>query len=566
MVQNVRLVPNNIFLADFVEPAMEYYRVMMDKIAPYFFCDTLVKMIGFQQLIVSKHYQIKREDARRAQGIDYVRACVSQINTPSDLISIMRNCLAFDLCLTAPSFTNAVLATNIRKKYCQVGTRYFDCEHCPKIACKNNLIWEKSSVMFDVDVVKGSLVDVYQTLKKAFEDIGVTHAIKLSSFKGLHVNVGLPKTGGHTIFDRNVYHYCLFQELKTRGLPVDDNSLDPVPIIRAPFSLHYKQLTPSLPVTDATLEVAIETLKEIEQLSLSLRIGRAIEVGQHWHGDWSVRSSPDEAFKPLLEKWEAAAKIAIFREQPTITEKKTNVGAYLRKGRLMSPEDENTALGLLLQEGKPATLASKIIELAKKKEPKIRVKRSPGEVTLTTQGDIPEKILNIPPPLRVLLVDNATIQDIQQLTGAQPLPVKAVCVNTDQAMRLLFKDSLLLKQYPRRWSCKSIFIGGLHSAFKYCAAASLVMAVKMENVWDRDMKVLAEVEKQLADNPENLIVAHLLGLDFCKDNHIDTTGVLSIFKKITQTLSSTGCNLVFTSDHSGEEYVPYFEVYTTKIP
>lgn len=64
-------IPSNIVMEDYVQPAMNYYEKILDKISPYFFSDSLNKMVGFQQLIVSKAYQIKREDARSKKRIDY---------------------------------------------------------------------------------------------------------------------------------------------------------------------------------------------------------------------------------------------------------------------------------------------------------------------------------------------------------------------------------------------------------------------------------------------------------------------------------------------------------------
>ncbi len=83
---------------------MAYYEEVLDRVAPYFFTPNLVRLVGFQQLIVSRSYQIKREDARTTKGVDYVRECVSRILKPHDLIDVMGSWLAFDLNLTCPAF------------------------------------------------------------------------------------------------------------------------------------------------------------------------------------------------------------------------------------------------------------------------------------------------------------------------------------------------------------------------------------------------------------------------------------------------------------------------------
>ncbi|MBY9007308.1 MAG: hypothetical protein KGD63_11180 [Candidatus Lokiarchaeota archaeon] len=181
---------------------------------------------------------------------------------------------------------------------------------------------------------------------------------------------------------------------------------------------------------------------------------------------------------------------------------------------------------------------------------------------LEKQKNIPKKILGIPPPAILLILNNATIEDMKKITGILPLGVKAQCINTEEAMTLLFKESKLLKNYPKKWQCKSLYIGGLWSAYHFCASADLVIAVKMKNVWDRDMKILEEIEKCMNNFKKDFIVAHLLGLDFCKDNNLKTEGAILIFKKIIKTILKTDFNLILTSDHSGEENIPYFEVFT----
>jgi len=78
-------------MEEYVEPAMGYYQEVIDRISPYFFSPKLIRLVGFQQLIVSRSYQVKREDARTTKGVDYVRECVSRISTPRDLIDVMRS-------------------------------------------------------------------------------------------------------------------------------------------------------------------------------------------------------------------------------------------------------------------------------------------------------------------------------------------------------------------------------------------------------------------------------------------------------------------------------------------
>ncbi len=135
-----KLAAAKVVMEEYVEPAMGYYQEVLNRISPYFFSPQLVRLVGFQQLIVSRLYQVKREDARTTKGVDYVRECVSRISAPRDLIDVMRSWLAFDLNLTCPAFRDPIIATYIRKNYCLIGTRHWDCHNCPRIPCRENLI------------------------------------------------------------------------------------------------------------------------------------------------------------------------------------------------------------------------------------------------------------------------------------------------------------------------------------------------------------------------------------------------------------------------------------------
>src|SRR5439155_1566697 len=117
-----KLGVSRVVMEDYVGPAMAYYEEVLERVAPYFFVPQLIRLVGFQQLIISGIYQIKREDARSSRGVDYVREVVSKISGPRDLINVMSSWLAFDLNLTCPAFQNPLVATYIRKNYCLIGT------------------------------------------------------------------------------------------------------------------------------------------------------------------------------------------------------------------------------------------------------------------------------------------------------------------------------------------------------------------------------------------------------------------------------------------------------------
>ncbi|QYZ78127.1 hypothetical protein E2N92_01105 [Methanofollis formosanus] len=559
---HIEVLPSNIVMEEYLTPAIAYYHEILDKITPYFFVDNkLVKMIGLQQLVVSKEYQIKRNDARSAKGVDYVRECVARIHSPDHLLDIMERWGAFDLCFSAPSFKDPGLGTQVRKTFCKVGTRLFDCDNCPNTTCKHNLLWSDSSMVFDIDTSEPRLEETFHALTAAMETLGLDYAVKLSSLKGLHMNVGLPADAGTTLFDRSICQYCLMKELQAQGIPVDDNSLDPVPIIRAPYSLHYRRLTPSLPVDEETFDEAREHLRSIERENLIDRIPRSLEVAGDWDLTWDVTPCTDDRFDRILGRWREQAERAILREKSTHEKSRSSAGIFLRKGREMTDEDQRNAARLLLETGKSREQVQAILKECLNNPPKAEKDHQPGRtgmVRLEAQQDIPGYIMSIPPPLVLLLIDNATLEDMRRITGAPPVPVKAQCTNTDEGMKMLFQEPKLFRRYPRKWNCRSIFIGGLYSSFKYCSAADTVVSVKTRHVWDRDMKVLTELEQVLNEGNHDFVTAHLLGLDYCKDHGLDTDGALLVFERIIKAVSSSTSNVVLITDHSGEEMVPFF--------
>src|SRR3989454_3021070 len=416
-----KLAATKVVMEEFVEPAMGYYREVLDRISPYFCYPQLVRLVGFQQLIVSRSYQVKREDARTTKGVDYVRECGSRITTPRDLIDVMRSWLAFDLNLTCPAFHDPIIATYIRRNYCLIGTRHWDCHNCPRIPCRENLIWDQSFVGLDVDA-EGRLEETYHKYLEFLEGRGWSASFKLSSLKGLHVLVGLPRDSGSTPFDRNVVHWVVIQALKEAGLPVDDNSLDPVPILRAPFALHYKRLTPSLPIDEGTFGDALQTLKGLERMGEEERIAEAARAVRVWKGEWRVEPADPSPFGADLERWREEAATAIFREARARAPKVSAASPLLRTGREMTPEERRRATEILVSEGRSESLAARIVENAAAKGPKPpRRGVGPGGKA-PDQRDLPPGVPQIPPPLLFLLIDNATIREIQEIVGTEPIP------------------------------------------------------------------------------------------------------------------------------------------------
>ncbi len=553
---------SHVVMEEFVDPAMAYYEEVLDRIAPYFFAPRLVRLVGFQQLIVSRSYQIKREDARTTKGVDYVRECVSRIAAPRDIVEVMRAWLAFDLNLTCPAFRDPIVATYVRKDYCRIGTRHWDCERCARTPCRENLIWGDSFVGLDVDA-EGRVPETFRRYVDFFEERGWPAAFKLSSLKGFHVRLGLPRDGGTTPFDRNVVHWTVVRALKEAGLPVDDNSLDPVPILRAPFALHYRRLTPSLPCGEANLEEAMQVLRGLERMGPGERIAEAARVAKAWKGEWTAAPAPPSAFAADLDRWRAEATAAIWREARPRAGATSAASPILRKGRTMTEEDAERARAILVSEGKAGALAARIVAGARAKAPREEKRAAVEEVRLRDQTDVPEVVLNVPPPLLFLLVDNATIAEMRDLVGGDPVPLKAMCTNTNEGMEALFRKPKFFQRYRRKWNTKTAYLGGLHSAYVYCAAADYVMSVKETSPWERDAKVVNELERALERDEFGAIVVHLLGLDYCKDHGLPTEGAMLVLRRLARAALETDRNVVVTTDHSGEPAVPYFALLTT---
>lgn len=559
-----KLVAAHVVMEHCVAPAMAYYEEVLDRVAPYFFTPNLVRLVGFQQLIVSRSYQIKREDARTTKGVDYVRECVSRILKPHDLIDVMGSWLAFDLNLTCPAFHEPLVATYIRKSYCLIGTRYWDCHLCPRTPCRENLRWDLSFVGLDVDA-EGHLEETYTKYVEFFQERGWNAAFKLSSLKGLHVNVGLPGGLGSTPFDRNVVQWVVVRALQEAGLPVDDNSLDPVPILRAPFALHYRRLTPSLPFAESTFHEAVEILRGLEKLGERERIAEAARQVKSWRGEWVSHQVSSSAFEEDMKRWRPEAEIAIFREVRPASQKGTAASPILRKGRRMTDEEAQRAFKFLQGEGRSEALARRILVDARNRDPKVEKPKVEQEVKLRDQTDVPEVVLNIPTPLLFLLVDNATIREMHDLVGGEPVPIAAKCTTTNEGMEMLFHAPRFFRRYARKWNTKTAYIGGLHSAYQYCAAADYVLSVKETSPWERDAKVVDELERALDREEFGAIVVHLLGLDYCKDQGLPTEGAMLVLRRLIRAALETDRNIVVTTDHSGEDAVPFFALLTTEL-
>jgi len=359
-------------------------------------------------------------------------------------------------------------------------------------------------------------------------------------------------------------HWVVVRALKEAGLTVDDNSLDPVPILRAPFALRYKRLTPSLPFDEKTFQEALEVHRALERMPERERIEEAARVVREWRSEWTAGQVSPAAFQSDLERWREQAVVAIFRELRPSRREATEASPLLRKGREMTTEDARRALEILIREGKSEILAGRIVAGAHKREPKVERPKVEREVTLRSQPDIPEVALNIPPPLLYLLIDNATIREMQELVGAKPVPVVATCKTTNEGMETLFRMPRFFRRYGRKWNSKTAYIGGLHSAYVYCAAADYVLSVKETSPWERDAKVVDELERALERDEFGAIVVHLLGLDYCKDHGLPTDGAMLVFKRLMRAAMETDRNVVVTTDHSGEEMLPFFALLTSQ--
>jgi len=254
---------------------------------------------------------------------------------------------------------------------------------------------------------------------------------------------------------------------------------------------------------------------------------------------------------------------AIFRETWFKRTATTAASGILRTGTGMTDEAARAAIALLVQEGKAEALANRIVAGARKREPRPAKPKVEKEVRLSDQTDVPEVILNVPPPLLYLLIDNATMREMRDLVGSDAVSVRALCKTTNEGMEMLFRSPRFFRRYGRKWNVKTAYLGGLHSAYVYCAAADYVLSVKETSPWERDSKVVDELERALQRGEFGAVVIHLLGLDYCKDRGLPTDGAMLVFRRLTRAALETDCNIVVTTDHSGEQSVPFFALLTS---
>src|SRR3989441_10138432 len=121
-------------------------------------------------------------------------------------------------------------------------------------------------------------------------------------------------------------------------------------------------------------------------------------------------------------------------------------------------------------------------------------------------------------------MDNAMISEWQEPVGAQPVPVVARSRTTNEGMETLCRSPRFFQRYGRKWNTKTAYIGGLHSAYTYCAAADYVLSVKETSPRERDAKVVDKLERGLGRDVGGRSEADLLGRDHCKDNGLPMQG------------------------------------------
>ena len=282
-----------------------YYVHISNLIEPFIFLDQkLCRLISFHRLVKRNTKVGKQFTRKRVFDIE-------MLNTEDiyEIFQIMRKYKAFDLNMSCNCYLDPKVAAEISREKCsrlinlngyQIYER-FNCNECLDENCKNNVLLKHSYLYVDVDLktTKTKLADIYLKIREIEDDLKIRTIIKTSSHKGFHILLPLStvKTRQNIAspLKRTLLQYSFGITIKKRieerisTVQIDTwNFVDLNQSMRAPFSLHYKHLTPSIPLTDKNYEECIKKLEKIvkENNSLSkINLAKELVVSSKWNLD-----------------------------------------------------------------------------------------------------------------------------------------------------------------------------------------------------------------------------------------------------------------------------------------
>jgi len=280
-----------------------YYVHVSNLIEPFIFLDQkLCRLISFHRLVKRNTKTGKQYVRRRIFDTEMLN-----IRSIQEMFQIMRKYDVFDLNMTCNCYINPKVAAEISREKCshiidlngyQLYER-FNCNVCSDENCKNNVLIQHSYLYVDIDLknTKTKLADTYTKIREIEDDLKIKTIIKASSHKGLHLllplsTVKTERSVTHPL-ERTLLQYSfgiiikkVFEE-RINTVQIDTwNFIDLNQSVRTPFSLHYKYLTPSIPLTDKNYEECTKRLEKIaeENTFLSkINLARDLVINNEWN-------------------------------------------------------------------------------------------------------------------------------------------------------------------------------------------------------------------------------------------------------------------------------------------
>ena len=323
-----------------------YYAHVSNLIEPFIFLDQkLCRLISFHRL-VKRNIKVEKQFTRK-RVFD-----IEMLNTEDiyEIFQIMKKYKAFDLNMSCNCYLDPKVAAEISREKCsrlinlngyQIYER-FNCNECLDENCKNNVLLKHSYLYVDVDLkpIK-TLADAYLKIREIEDDLKIRTIIKTSSHKGLHMLLPLSTVKTHqsiaSPLERTLLQYSFGITIKKHieerigTVQIDTwNFIDLNQSVRAPFSLHYKYLTPSILLTDKNYEECIKKLEKIveenEPLS-KINLAKELVVSSKW--DFDVKFDNTNFVVNCFEKLKHEALKKALRIK--IIKKKQKTPAWFRK-------------------------------------------------------------------------------------------------------------------------------------------------------------------------------------------------------------------------------------------
>jgi len=324
-----------------------YYVHILNLIEPFLFLSQkLCRLISFHLLAKRNAKTRKQHVRKRIFNMEMLN--VSDVH---EILKIMDKYKVFDLNMTCNCYLDPKVAAEISREKCsslinlngyQIYER-FNCKKCSDKNCKNNVISKYSYLYVDVDLktTKTNLADTYIKIREIEDDLKIKTIIKASSHKGLHILLPLStvKIDQNMVspLDRTLLQYSFgitfkkYIEERISTVHIDTwNFIDLNQSFRAPFSLHYKYLTPSIPLTDRNYEECVKQLEKIvEEERATYKVILARELAVNSEQNFNIMFDNTKFVLNCLKKLKRKALKEALRTK--IIKKKQKTPGWFRK-------------------------------------------------------------------------------------------------------------------------------------------------------------------------------------------------------------------------------------------